>query len=142
MNSIRWGKALLNGLLAWVIGFILYMIPSIIIAFRLVAEMGVQSQDPAAMSAGISERISNIYASSWLLTVGLIVVTGLLVFWRARVVAKGSHKKAVVNGLVVGAVPAALTLAFLACGGFGWIDIVAMLVYLGAGAAGGALARG
>ena len=140
MNTFR-GKALLNGLLAWFIGFALYMLPAFVVAFRLAFEMGPQKQGSAAISQQISQKIATLYAGSWLLQVGLIVVVGLLVVWRAWVVVKGSEQRQLVSGLLVGAVPALLTPVLLAWGGFGWVDIVAMLVCLAAGVTGGYLAK-
>ena len=140
MNTFR-GKALLNGLLAWFIGFALYMLPAFVVAFRLAFEMGPRKQGSAAISQQISQKIATLYAGSWLLQVGLIVVVGLLVVWRAWVVAKGSEQRQLVSGLLVGAVPALLTPVLLAWGGFGWVDIVAMLVCLAAGVTGGYLAK-
>ena len=135
------GKALLNGLLAWSIGFALYMVPALIVAFRLASEMGSRRQDSAAISGQISRKIATMYAGSSLLQVGLIVIVGLLVVWRAWAVAKGSEHGQLFIGLTVGAVPAVLTLVFLAFGGFGWVDIGAMLVYLFAGVTGGYLPK-
>jgi hypothetical protein len=135
------GKALLNGLLAWFIGFVLYMVPAFVVAFRLAFEMGSQRQGSAAISEQIGQKIAAMYAGSLLLQVGLIVIVGLLVVWRAWAVAKGSEQKQPVSGLIVGAVPAVLTLVFLMCGGFGWVDIVAILVYLVTGVIGGYLAK-
>ena len=45
------------------------------------------------------------------------------------------------NGLVVGAVPAALSSLLVLCGGFGVLDYVTIAVYLVAGLVGGILAR-
>lgn len=140
MNTFR-GKALLNGLLAWFIGFALYMLPAFVVAFRLAFEMGPQKQGSAAISERISQEIATLYAGSWLLQVGLIVMVGLLVVWRAWAVAKGSAQRQLVSGLIVGAVPAVLTPVLLVWGGFGWVDIVAMLVCLVAGVTGGYLAK-
>ena len=140
MNTFR-GKALLNGLLAWFIGFALYMLPAFVVAFRLAFEMGPQKQGSAAISQQISQKIATMYAGSWLLQVGLIVIVGLLVVWRAWAVVKGSEQRQLVSGLIVGAVPALLTPVLLVWGGFGWMDIVAMLVCLVAGVTGGYLAR-
>ena len=140
MNTFR-GKALLNGLLAWFIGFALYMLPAFVVAFRLAFEMGPRKQGSAAISQQISQKIATLYAGSWLLQVGLIVMVGLLVVWRAWAVAKGSEQRQLVSGLIVGAVPAVLTPVLLAWGGFGWVDIVAMLVCLVAGVTGGYLAK-
>ncbi len=135
------GKALRNGLLAWFIGFALYMLPAFIVAFRLAFEMGPQKQGAAAISAQISQTIAILYAGSWFLPVGLIVMVGLLVVWRAWTVAKGSEQRQLMNGLMVGAAPALLTPVLLMWGGFGWVDIAAMLVCLVAGVTGGYLAK-
>ena len=140
MNTSR-GKALLNGVLAWFIGFALYMLPAFVVAFRLAFEMGPRKQGSAAISQKISQKIATMYAGSWLLQVGLIVIVGLLVVWRAWAVAKGSAQRQLVRGLVVGAVPAVLTPVLLMWGGFGWVDIVAMLVCLVAGVTGGYLVK-
>ena len=140
MNTFR-GKALLNGLLAWFIGFALYMLPAFVVAFRLAFEMGPRKQGSAAISQQISQEIAALYAGSWLLHVGLIVIVGLLVVWRAWAVVRGSAHRQLVSGLVVGAVPALLTPVLLAWGGFGWVDMAAMLVSLVAGITGAYLAR-
>lgn len=139
MNTSR-GKALLNGLLAWSIGFALYMLPAFVVAFRLAFEMGPRKLSAAAISAQISRTIAALYAGSWFLHVGLIVIVGLLVVWRAWAVARGSEQRQLVNGLIVGAVPAVLTPALLLWGGFRWVDMAAMLVCLVAGVTGGRLA--
>jgi len=140
MNTSR-GKALLNGLLAWFIGFALYMLPAFVVAFWLAFEMGPRKQGSTAISRQISQEIAALYAGSWLLHVGLIVIVGLLVVWRAWAVVRGSEPRELVSGLVVGAVPALLTPMLLAWGGFGWVDMAAMLVSLVAAITGAYLAR-
>jgi len=140
MNTSR-GKPLLNGLLAWFIGFALYMLPAFVVAFWLAFEMGPRKQGSTAISRQISQEIGALYAGSWLLPVGLIVIVGLLVVWRAWAVVRGSEPRELVSGLVVGAVPALLTPMLLAWGGFGWVDMAAMLVSLVAGITGAYLAR-
>jgi putative membrane protein (TIGR04086 family) len=140
LDEIRWGKALLNGLLAWFLGFVLYMIPSFVYGTWLGFRLGREAQDPSALGRQISEQIASVYAENWVITALLIVVIVLLVLWRARVVAKGTGQRRWVNGLIVGAVPAALSLLFVACGGFGWLDVISMAIYLAAGAIGGLLA--
>ena len=142
MDGIRWGRAILNGFLAWLLGFILYMIPSFVKAFQLVFAGGPPTDASAVDGQAISAEIAEMYASSLWLAIGFIVIIVLLVLWRARAVATGTGQSKITNGLVVGAVPALLTLVFLACGGFGVDSIVSMVLYLGAGALGGYLAKG
>ena len=141
MNTIRWRAGVRNGLLAWFIGFALYMIPAFVVAVRLAWEQGPRMRDSAATSAHISQEIATRYAHSWLLHVGLIVIVALLVSWRAWAVAKGSGEKRMANGLIVGGAAAVLTLGFLAWVGFGWVYVAAMLLYVGAGVGGGYLAK-
>lgn len=116
------------------------MLPAFVVAFRLAFEMGPQKQGAAVISAQISRTIAALYAGSWLLHVGLIVIVGLLVVWRAWAVAKGSGQGQLVCGLMVGAVPAVLTPVLLMWGGFRWVDMAATLVCLVAGVTGGRLA--
>lgn len=140
MNTFR-GKALLNGLLAWFIGFALYMLPAFVVAFRLAFELGPRQQGAAAISQQISQQIAALYAGSWLLQVGLIVIVGLLVVWRAWAVAKRGAQRQLISGLVVGVVPALLTPVLMVWGGSDRVDMIAVLVYLVAGVTGGYLAR-
>ena len=88
-SRLRWGKALANGLLAWIIGFALYMIPSLVVAFKMGFELGPQGVDSSTISSQIRQAISSMYRESLWLTIGYTLVIAILVFWRARVVAKG-----------------------------------------------------
>lgn len=137
MNAVRVRTGLLNGFVAWCLGFALYTIPSLIVAFGLWFELGRQGRDYAAVSSQIGQRIATMYSSSSLLTASLIVMTALAVFWRARALARGAKAGAVLNGLIVGTVAAALTvLMFLGFGAFGWLSILAIVACASAGVLG------
>jgi hypothetical protein len=141
MDEIHWGRALLNGLVAWFLGFVIFMIPALGYAGWIGFQLGSQAPDSATLSSRIGQEISTVYAQNWLLTGFLVVVTALLIFWRARAVARWTGRMRWANGLVVGAVPGALSLLFVVCGGFNWVDIVIVVIYLGVGVLGGVLAQ-
>jgi hypothetical protein len=65
----------------------------------------------------------------------------VITLWRAWAVANGTWHMRWLNGLIVGAVPAVLSLLLGFCGGYDVLDLVTIGVYLGAGVAGGLLAR-
>ena len=141
MDKVRGGKAILNGFIAWLIGFIIYMIPSFAYAFWLAFQMVPTTTDYTAMSARISQEVAALYTGNWLLIGALILIAALIILWRARAVAMGTGGSRWINGLVVGAVPAVLSLVFVLCGGLGLDTVVTIVVYLGAGVVGGWLAR-
>ena len=98
-GKILWIKALLNGILAWIIGFILYMVPGFVIAFKMGMELGPKSEDPAMVSEQIGQTIPTIYQDNLLLLAGFYIITALLIFWRAWSIAKGTGDKKGINGM-------------------------------------------
>jgi len=141
MDDMRWDRALLNGLFVWLVSLVIYMIPAFAYAFMLAARLGRGAQDYAALGQQIRQQISGLYEGNWFLLGGLLVIVAVLIFWRARVVARGTWNTRWLNGLIVGAVPAALSWLLVLCGGFDVMDIVTSVVYLGAGLLGGLAAR-
>ena len=142
MKEVRWRRALLNGFIVCIIGAAMYMLPSWGHGFRRGFELGPTAADPSAVNVQIYEEISALWRGDWLwLAVLIDVITGLLILWRARAVAMNSGPSRWINGLVVGAVPVALWLPFTFFGGAELMDVVSFLIYLGAGVAGGLLAR-
>ena len=141
MDDVRWGKAILNGLFVWLISLVIFMVPAFLYGTVLGAQLGPGMQDPAAVGQEISQRISELYAGSWLLLLGLAVITAVLIFWRAQSVANGTWDKRWLNGLIVGAVPAVLSLLFVLCGGFDVWNVVNLVLYAAAGILGGLSAR-
>lgn len=132
-----WGKTIFNGFIAWIIGIALYMIPSLVVALRMGFELGPQLNDSAEVSRQISQHISEMYRSNLYLAVLYIVLVALLVFWRAARLKKISGAKAMVNGAIVGAVPAAISLLSMILGTFGWMSVIEIFVFLAAGIVGG-----
>ncbi len=137
VNKILWIKALLNGLLAWFIGFIFLMLPAFVVAIKMGIDLGPKSEDPASLSKQISQTISAMYQDNLLLTVGFFIVTALLIFWRARNVAKGTGKNKIMNGLIVPVFPVVFNLLFMISTGFDASSILGLIAFLGAGYAGG-----
>jgi hypothetical protein len=141
MDDVRVGRALLNGLFVWLISLVLYLLPAFLLAFWLGAQLGPGAQDYAALGQEISKRVSTMYTEQWVLTGGAILITAILILWRARAVSKGTWNMRWLNGLLVGLVPAVLSLLFALCGGFGIQHIVLVVVYLGAGLLAGVTAQ-
>lgn len=136
-NNILWLKAFLNGIFAWILGFIIYMIPGLIVAFKMGFELGPKSDDPSAVSEHIGQTVSALYRNSLWLTIGFIAVTALLVFWRAKSVAKSTGDKSTFNGLLVAVFPVIFIVLFSLSTGFSFTSIIEILVFIGAGYAGG-----
>lgn len=138
-NNILWAKGIWNGVLAWIIGIIAYMIPAFVVAMKMGFELGPKSDDPGAVSAEISQSISGMYQNNQLLSYGLIVVISLLIFWRARVVIKKSSNNIIVNGLLVTIFPVLFSIVTSFSSGFKFTSIIEIILYIAAGYAAGYL---
>jgi hypothetical protein len=139
--SLRWGKALANGLLAWVIGFALYMIPSFVVAFKMGFELGPQGVESSVISKQIGETVSAMYRDTIWLGIGYTVVIALLVFWRARVVARGTGASSVKHGLLVAVVPVLLSLVSLVVVHADLSTVLDIVIFCAAGYIGGRTAK-
>ena len=61
----------------------------------------------------------------------------VLIFWRARAVAKGTGDKRIVNGILVSTVPVITSLVFAGFGGIDIYSVIEVILFLIAGVAGG-----
>jgi len=138
-GRVLWFKALLNSFLVWVLGFIIFLIPGLVVATKMGFELGPKIKDSEAVSAQISTAISEMYSSSLLLLGFYAGLFCVLIFWRAWAVAKGTGSKAMINGLLVGSIPVVTSLIFAGVGGIDIFSVMEILFFLGAGAAGGRL---
>ncbi len=77
-----WPRTILNSLTVWLAAFVVYMIPSFVVALRMGFELGPKSSDTAAVSRQIGETISGLYRESFWLPVLYAVAVIVLVIWR------------------------------------------------------------
>jgi uncharacterized membrane protein len=126
-------KSLFNGLYAYFLGFAVYMLPGFIVSIKMGFTLGPQSNDPSAVSADISQTISEMYSGNTLLGILLIVLVFLFIIWRSRTVTKNHGGNAIRNGLLVSVVPVCVTLLFMTAGGFAWMSLLEIVIYTGAG---------
>lgn len=131
-NDILWSRGILNGVLAWVLGLVILMIPAIVVAVQMGFELGPQADDSAEVSARISETISAMYQHNSLITGGFIIVTALLIFWRAWAVLKKATGEYTVNAMLVAAFPVFFSLLSVFTKTFELSTLLEMVVYAGA----------
>ncbi len=136
-GPVRWMRALINGIMAWILAAILYMIPGIVLGIKLGIQLGPRSENPTAVSGTIEEQVSAMYQNSPLLMVLFVILLIGLIFWRARKVSRDTVDRRLINGLLVGLVPAAISLILILTSGEGLIALYQPVVYAGAGLAGG-----
>ena len=138
-NQILWIKAFVNGILVWIIGYIIYLIPGLMVGFKMGFELGPNADDPSALSKQISETISQMYQANHWYIIGFIIITALLIFWRAKKVSKSTGGKTIVNGILVASFPVLFTLLFIFLIGYNVISLIGIFVFAGAGYMGGYL---
>ena len=141
MDDLRVGRALLNGLFVWLLSLAVYSVPAFAYAFARSMQLGPGAPDYGALGAQIAGEVSTIFAENWLLVVALVAITAVLTLWRARAVARGTWHLRWLNGLIVGIVPAVLSLLFTVCGGFDMLGAISIGVYVLMGLLGGLVAR-
>lgn len=141
MDDIRVGRAVLNGLFVWLISLAAYLVPAVAYVLVRSMQLAPTSPDYAALVEQIGQEVSAMFAENWVLVVALVAITAVLTLWRARAVARGTWNARWLNGLIVGLVPAVLSLLFTICGGFDLLDTVTIGVYLLMGLLGGITAR-
>ena len=140
-NKILWAKSILNGIIVLVAGFVLYLIPGLVLAFKMGFELGPKAKDSREVSTKISQAVSQLYRDEVWLTMGFIIITGLLILWRASSVAKGTGDKKLINGLIVGTVPALIGLSFILSGSFSLVALGEIIFFAGLGLWGGSMGK-
>jgi hypothetical protein len=138
-RKFLWAKGLFNGIIAWVLGFVLYLVPAFVVAIKMGFELGPESDDPKAVSEKISQTISGMYQDNLVLTFGFIILTSLLILWRSKIVTSAALSNHIVNGLLVAVFPLLFSLVFMISTGFGFTSIIEFVLFLGAGYLGGYL---
>lgn len=133
-------RDLAAGLLAWFVGFLLYLVPGLYVGLSMGFDLGPRLQDNAEVSRLISEAVSGMYQSSPYLHYGYILVVALSVLWRSRAAARRSQGRSIVTGVLVAAVPLVLTALPFAWGGHLLMGAIAAVTVLSAGVIGSRLA--
>lgn len=133
----RWFKDLLNGLMVWAIAFLLYMIPAFVVAIRMGFDLGPKLKDNAQVSTMIGQAISEMYRTNPYLLPGYTVILAVLIFWRARVICGTVSGNSVIHGAVVAFIPVAIGVWQLVSVKGGLSSMIAIVVFLAAGMAGG-----
>ncbi len=110
-------KVLLNGFLAWLIAFVLYLVPGFIVAVPMGFSLGPKIKDNAEVGRLISKAVSEFYQSTLSLHYGFVLVLALLILWRSRVIARRSATRSITRGIVVSILPVLLAAIPFGLGG-------------------------
>ncbi len=140
-HAFRPIRALVNGLIVTVLGFIITSLPGIAIAVSVGFELGPQGADQEEISRTINSNIAAFYNGNVLVQVAATLVVALLVFWRARVCARGTGTNAVRTGLLIAVLPLIADVVSTAMMGGGVPGLLLPAVYIAAGYFGGAAVR-
>ena len=132
-----WFKDLLNGFIVWAIAFLLYVIPAFVVAIRMGFDLGPKLKDDAQVSTMIGQAISEMYRTNPYLLPGYIVILAVLIFWRSRVISRTVSNKFLIHGAVIAVIPVAIGVWQLVSGKGGLSSMIAIIVFLAAGIAGG-----
>lgn len=136
-TKIPWWKGVLIGILSWLAAFILYLIPSLVVAISMGIELGPTVNDSVEVGRRISQTISALYQSGWYLHLGFIVVLGCIVFWRASVSARQVAEGSLRRGITIGATAAILVIIQMVSHGVTVYMVLGAVVCVSAGAWGG-----
>ncbi len=126
-------RALLNGLYAWVLGFILYILPGIGIGFRMGYDLGREGVEQAEISRQISVAAGQFYHTNPLVALVAALVMGGFVYWRAHVVSRGAGSRATARGVLVAAIPIVIDLIWAMRYHIGFVEVLAVALILAAG---------
>ena len=132
-----WFKDLLNGFIAWAIAFLLYTIPAFVVAIRMGLDLGPKLKDNAQVGTAIGQAISEMYRTNPFLLHVYIVILAVLIFWRSRVICGTVSSKFLLHGAVIAVIPVAIGVWQLVRWKGGLSAMIATIVFLAAGMAGG-----
>jgi hypothetical protein len=132
-----WVKDILNGFLAWLIAFLLYMVPSLVVGISMGFDLGPKLNDNAEVGRRIGQAIREMYQSNWYLHVGFTVVLAILVFWRAWIKTRHTAEKSILHGATVGISAAILVSLQMMPRGASTAAVVSAVVCIVAGLIGG-----
>ena len=136
-KKFLWLKDLLNGFIVWAIAFLLYMIPAFVVAISMAFDLGPKLKNSAQVSNMISQAIPEMYRTNPYLLPGYTVILAVLIFWRSRVICRTVSSKFLIHGAVIAVVPVAIGVWQLVHWKGGLSSMIAIIVFLAAGIAGG-----
>ena len=108
-----------------------------VVAIPMGIDLGPKLHNNAEVSRRISQAISEIYGVNPYIRFGYIAVIGIVVFWRAWIVAGRSIERTILHGAIIGTVAAILVAVQMASYGVGIKMLVPVVVSIVAGAFGG-----
>ena len=139
LNRIMWMKALWNSFLALLIGFVVYMLPGLVVGFKMGIELGSKMKNNYQVGSQISETVSRMYQENIIFIVVSIIVTCLAILWRSRIVSKGTGNKKLTNGFLVSSLPSLISLLYIFIRGFNIIPVLGIVLFIGFALLGGIL---
>lgn len=144
MNSVdnpnpkpSWWKDILNGCIAWIIAFVTYMIPAFVVAIFMGIDLGPKLNNNAEVSRRISQAIREMYGPNLYIRIGYIVVLGILVFWRSRVITRHFTEGLILHAATIGSAEATLAVVQMTLSGAGIHMVIPVVVSIAAGIVGG-----
>jgi hypothetical protein len=132
-----WWKDILNGFIAWIIAFVIYVIPAFAVGIYLGFDLGPKLHDNAEVSRRISQAISEMYGSNLYVRIGYTVVLGILVFWRSSVITRHFTERSILHGAIIGSAAAILVVVQMIPSGAGTHMVIPVVVSIAAGLIGG-----
>jgi hypothetical protein len=132
-----WWKDILNGFIAWIIAFLIYMIPAFVVAITMGFDLGPKLHDNAEVSRRISQAISEMYGSNLYIRIGYTVVLGILVFWRSWVFTRHFTERSILHGAIIGSSAAIFAVVQMTPSGAGIRMVIPVVVSIAAGLIGG-----
>ncbi len=136
-NKILWSRAILNGFLAWAIGMLLYIIPGLVVGFKMGFELGPKLRDNSAVSSQISQTVSAMYRENTYVLILYAVLMLITIFWRSKKLSLLPASNSMMNGALIGVVPALITSIYLFTNAVHFTMIAEILLFIAAGIAGG-----
>jgi hypothetical protein len=100
-------------------------------------DLGPKLNDNAEVSRRISQAISEMYSSNLYIHIGYIVVLGILVFWRSRIITRNLAEKSILHGAIIGSAAAIPVVALMTPSGAGIHMGIPVVVSIAAGLIGG-----
>jgi hypothetical protein len=132
-----WWKDILNGFIAWIIAFVIYMIPAFVVGIQMGFDLGPKLRNNTEVGRRISQAIGEMYGSNLYIHIGYIVVLGIIVFWRSWVNTRRLTERSMFHGAIIGSAAAILAVVQMTPGGAGVHMIIPVVVSIAAGVFGG-----